>query len=172
MAVNYSILVGVELQTKDIQKQLNSAAKGTKIDIDTSSLKQARQDIKDLALDFNAANEVFSKTIDIIGSLASQVLELDSALTEYKKVSDLSGAALDDYVDKLSKMGLAVGRTGKPNRSEPGRWDGKPAPRTAPKPLKASRALQLQYRMRYVYMNVGNHYNCKDDIWSKDLSIM
>lgn len=120
MAVNYSILVGVELQTKDIQKQLNSAAKGTKIDIDTSSLKRASQDIKDLELNFNAANEVFSKTIDIIGSLASQVLELDSALTEYKKVSDLSGEALDDYVSKLSEMGLQVGRTGKPNRSEPG----------------------------------------------------
>nr|DAU19422.1 MAG TPA: hypothetical protein [Caudoviricetes sp.] len=38
--------------------------------------------------------------------------------------------------------------------------------------MKASRALQLQYGMRYVYMNVGNHYNCKDNIWSKDLSIM
>lgn len=120
MAVNYSILVGVELQTKQIEQQLSGISKKARIDIDTSSLKQARQDIKDLELDFNAANEVFSKTIDIIGSLAGQVLELDSALTEYKKVSDLSGAALDNYVDKLSKMGLAVGRTGKPNRSEPG----------------------------------------------------
>lgn len=172
MAVNYSILVGVELQTKQIEQQLSGISKKAKIDIDTSSLKKASQDIKDLELDFNAANEVFSKTIDIIGSLASQVLELDSALTEYKKVSDLSGQALDNYVDKLSKMGLAVGRTGKPNRSEPGRWDGKPAPRTAPKPLKASRALQLQYGMRHAHMNVGNHYNCKDDIWLKDLSIM
>ena len=144
---NYSILVDVSLQTKQIQEQLNKV-KGAKIDIDTSSVKQASQDINDLALDFNAANTVFSKTIDIISSLAGQVLELDSALTEYKKVSDLSGSALDDYVDKLSKVGLTVGRTGKPNRSEPGRWDGKPALRIAPKPLKASRALQLQYGMR------------------------
>nr|DAZ41728.1 MAG TPA: hypothetical protein [Caudoviricetes sp.] len=36
--------------------------------------------------------------------------------------------------------------------------------------MKASRALQLQYRMRYVYMNVGNYYNCKDGIWVKALS--
>ena len=95
---NYSILVDVSLQTKQIQEQLNKV-KGAKIDIDTSSVKQASQDINDLALDFNAANTVFSKTIDIISSLAGQVLELDSALTEYKKVSDLSGSALDDYVD-------------------------------------------------------------------------
>ena len=144
---NYSILVDVSLQTKQIQEQLNKV-KGAKIDLDTSSVRKASQDIQDLELNFNSANEVFSKTIDIISSLAGQVLELDNALTEFKKVSDLSGSALDDYVDSLSKMGLAVGRTGKPNRSEPGRWDGKPALRTAPKPLKASRALQLQYRMR------------------------
>lgn len=145
---NYKILVDVELQTKQIEQQLTNVSKKAKIDIDTKSVRQASQDIRDLELDFNAANEVFSKTVDIIGSLAEQVLELDNALTEYRKVSDLSGQALDDYVDKLSKVGLTVGRTGKPNRSEPGRWDGKPAPRTAPKPLKASRALQLQYRMR------------------------
>ncbi len=151
---NYSILVDVSLQTEQIQKQLNKV-KGAKIDIDTSSVKQASQDINDLALDFNAANTVFSKTIDIISSLAGQVLELDNALTEYKKVSDLSGSALDDYVDKLSKVGLTVGRTGKPNRSEPGRWDGKPAPRIAPKPLKASRALQLQYEMRLCLYECG-----------------
>ena len=148
MAVQYSILVDVELQTKQIEQQLNNVSKKAKIDIDTKGVKQASADIKELTLDFNAANEVFSKTVDIIGSLAGQVLELDNALTEYRKVSDLSGQALDDYVDKLSKVGLTVGRTGKPNRSEPGRRDGKPAPRTAPKPLKASRALQLQYRMR------------------------
>lgn len=120
MATNYSILVGVELQTKQIEQQLSGIGKKAKIDIDTSSVRQASQDINDLALDFNAANDVFSKTIKIIGSLADQVLELDNALTEYKKVSDLSGTALDNYVDKLSKVGLTVGRTGKPNRSEPG----------------------------------------------------
>ena len=120
MATNYSILVGVELQTKQIKEQLNSVSRGAKINIDTSSVGQASQDINNLALDFNAANEVFSKTIRVIGSLANQVLELDTALTEYKKVSDLSGQALDKYVAKLSKVGLTVGRTGKPNRSEPG----------------------------------------------------
>ena len=127
MATNYSILVDVELQTKQIKEQLNSVSRGAKINIDTSSVRQASQDINNLALDFNAANEVFSKTIRVIGSLANQVLELDTALTEYKKVSDLSGQALDKYVAKLSKVGLTVGRTGKPNRSEPVCCDGKAA---------------------------------------------
>lgn len=69
---NYSILVDVNLQTQQIKEQLNKI-KGAKIDLDTSSVKQASKDIQDLELNFNSANEVFSKTIDIISSLASQV---------------------------------------------------------------------------------------------------
>lgn len=122
---NYSILVDATLETKQIKEQLNKIGRESKIDLDTSSVRQASKDIQDLELNFNAANEVFSKTIDIISSLAEQVLELGNAITNFKKVSDLSGDALDDYVSSLSKMGLAVGRTGKPNRSEPVCTDGK-----------------------------------------------
>ena len=121
----YSILVDVELQTKQIQQQLNAVSKNTKINVDSKSVKTATQNLKDLTLEFNAANEVFSKTTQLITSLVGQVKELDDALTDYKKVSDLSGQALNDYVDSLSKMGLEVGRTGKPNRSEPVCTDGK-----------------------------------------------
>lgn len=42
----------------------------------------------------------------------SNVKELNSAQTEFRKVSDLSGANLDKYTDKASKLGRAVGRTG------------------------------------------------------------
>nr|DAM83517.1 MAG TPA: hypothetical protein [Caudoviricetes sp.] len=37
----------------------------------------------------------------------------------------MSGASLDSYVDKLTKAGQSVARTGKPNRSEPVCTDGK-----------------------------------------------
>lgn len=36
-----------------------------------------------------------------------------------KKVSDLSGSSLDNYVAKLSEMGTVVARTGKPKRQAP-----------------------------------------------------
>ena len=39
------------------------------------------------------------------------VKEYDSALTEFKKVSDLSGSSLDAYAEKLGKAGTAYGRT-------------------------------------------------------------
>ena len=39
------------------------------------------------------------------------VKEFDTALTEFKKVSDLSGEALDKYTQKLGELGTAVART-------------------------------------------------------------
>ena len=75
-----------------------------KIKLDISDLEQSN-------LTFNVANQLFRDSIELIGSLTNEVYELDSALTEFKKVSDLSGAALDDYVDKLSTLGSEVART-------------------------------------------------------------
>ena len=136
---NYSILVDAQLNLDDIEKKLKS--KKYEIPIDTSSIKSGKKDIddavqstknlneagQDLELTFNVANEVFSKFTSVIKDMTGQVYELDDALTEFKKVSTLNGQALDEYADKLSKIGQTVGRTGKPNRSEPVCCDGKAA---------------------------------------------
>ena len=140
MAVNYSVVVQAELDLKKIKEQLkevastgvdlkvHGAAQGKKeIDDVTKSTRQLNEAGQDLELTFNVAHEVFSKFLSVVKDMAGQVYELDAALTEFKKVSDLSGSALDDYVDKLSQLGQAVGRTGKPNRSEPVCCDGKVA---------------------------------------------
>ena len=140
MATNYSIIVDAELDLKKIKEQLKEvasngvdlkvygAAQGKKeIDDVTKSTRQLNEAGQDLELTFNVAHEVFSKFLSVVKDMAGQVYELDAALTEFKKVSDLSGSALDDYVDKLSQLGQAVGRTGKPNRSEPVCCDGKAA---------------------------------------------
>ena len=82
----YSILVDVDLQTSTIQKQLNDASKNLKVDLNTSNaskdLKDLGDTMDDVSLTFQAANEIFSKSIDIIMSMVDQVYELDSALTE------------------------------------------------------------------------------------------
>ena len=113
---NYSILVDVELDTSNIKKQLNQAAQDVKLNLNTkgavSGLDSLNGAMEDTSLTFQAANEVFSTSIEIIGSMVNQVYELDGALTEFRKVSSLSGTALDDYVSKLSEMGGAVARTG------------------------------------------------------------
>ena len=140
MATNYSIIVDAELDLKKIKEQLkevassgvdlkvHGAAQGKKeIDDVTKSTRQLNETGQDLELTFNVAHEVFSKFLSVVKDMAGQVYELDAALTEFKKVSDLSGSVLDDYVDKLSQLGQEVGRTGKPNRSEPVCCDGKAA---------------------------------------------
>ena len=140
MATNYSIIVDAELDLKKIKEQLkevasngvdlkvHGATQGKKeIDDVTKSTRQLNEAGQDLELTFNVAHEVFSKFLSVVKDMAGQVYELDAALTEFKKVSDLSGSALDDYVDKLSQLGQEVGRTGKPNRSEPVCCDGKAA---------------------------------------------
>ena len=140
MAVNYSVVVQAELDLKKIKEQLkevasngvdlnvHGAAQGKKeIDDVTRSTRQLNEAGQDLELTFNVAHEVFSKFLSVVKDMAGQVYELDAAITEFKKVSDLTGSALDDYVDKLSQLGQEVGRTGKPNRSEPVCCDGKAA---------------------------------------------
>ena len=67
-----------------------------------------------MTLSYQAGNLILDKTIKLITSMVDQVFELDSALTEFKKVSDLSGSSLDNYVSTLSAMGNTVARTGKP----------------------------------------------------------
>ena len=125
---NFSIFASVELDTSTIQKQLTNASKGIKFDVDSKSVKEAAKNVGDLGdassqakgkvedinLSFQAANEIFSKSISIISSMVEKVYNLDDALTEFKKISSLSGTALDDYTRKLSEMGQQVARTGKP----------------------------------------------------------
>lgn len=117
---NYSILVDVELDTSNIQKQLD---KNAKVQLNTTdaikSLLGLDNAMEDTSLTFQAANEVFSTTKDILMSMVNQVYELDSAIIEFQKVSDLTGDGLDNYVQKLNDMGNAVGRTGKPKRQAP-----------------------------------------------------
>ena len=117
---NYSILVDVELDTSNIQKQLD---KNAKVQLNTNdaikSLLGLDNAMEDTSLTFQAANEVFSTTKDILMSIVGQVYELDSAIIEFQKVSDLTGDALDNYVQKLNDMGDSVAKTGKPKRQAP-----------------------------------------------------
>lgn len=121
MAGKFTVLFEAQLSNaSDIQKQLDKLNPKVKIDteIDTGNAEQQVRDLtdagSDLGLTYQEANAIMSESIKIISSMVDQVFELDGALTEFKKVSDLSGSSLDAYVDKLSALGLEVGRTGKP----------------------------------------------------------
>ena len=125
---NYSILVDAELDLTKVKQQLKKVGKENKINFDNSSVKNAskqleklEEDLKDLkrpaedlGLTFQQANSIMQKSIDIISSMKEQVFELDDAMVELRKVSDLNGRSLESYKDKLTDIGLEVARTGKP----------------------------------------------------------
>lgn len=116
MASQYSILVDVDFDTSQIQQRLRNAAQNIKVnfDVDSGSIDQAAKSAENLGLTFQEANLIMSKSLDIITSMVDEVYALDASLTEFKKVSDLSGASLENYQTKLSAIGKTVARTGKP----------------------------------------------------------
>ena len=116
MASQYSILVDVDFDTSQIQQRLRNAAQNinVKFDVDSGSIDQAAKSAENLGLTLQEANLIMSRSLDIITSMVDEVYALDSSLTEFKKVSDLSGASLDNYTSKLSEIGKTVARTGKP----------------------------------------------------------
>ena len=86
---NYSILFDVEFETKQVEQALQQVKrnmKSPKLELDTKgaqdSVEKLGKSMEDVQLTFNAANEVFGTTIDVIKTMAEQVYELDSALTE------------------------------------------------------------------------------------------
>lgn len=130
---DFSIIAKVVLDVADIQKQLNGVSKGIKFDIDSKGLDQAiesakdagsavnklDEDVQNATLTWQQYREMLDTAVDIMKDFAEQTYEVDSAITELKKVTDLHGDALDIYVDGLTEAGRQVARTGKPNRSEP-----------------------------------------------------
>lgn len=111
MATTWKISVGVDLDTSNIQQQLNKVNAHIDLSDSTNSVNNLNKAGADLNLTYQAAYSIFSKSIGVITSMIGEVKELDSAITEFKKVSDLSGAALDNYVQKLSELGSQAART-------------------------------------------------------------
>lgn len=111
MATTWKISVGVDLDTSTIQQQLNNIKPNINLNNTVNSVNSLTAAGQQMNLTYQAAYSIFSKSIGAISSMVGQVKELDSALTEFKKVSDLSGASLDNYVKSLGEAGAAVART-------------------------------------------------------------
>lgn len=102
MANDFTILAKVRLDTANIQSQLDSV-KGRTIEL--------HADTHGFEMSISVANAIMHEFIDIAGSMVDQVSELDAAITEFKKVSDLAGDSLDRYVEELGELGKLTART-------------------------------------------------------------
>jgi TP901 family phage tail tape measure protein len=112
MATTWKVSVGVDLDVSSIQKQLDQVHGHIDLSDSTSSVQGLTAAGEQMNLTYQAAYSIFSKSVCAIASMVDQVKEMDSAVTEFRKVSDLSGAALGNYISKLTDMGGQVARTG------------------------------------------------------------
>lgn len=69
-------------------------------------------DITKKVIQFGVTTAVIRGVTSGIGDAVQNVFELDKALTEFKKVSDLSGKGLEKYTDQAFKVGRTVAKTG------------------------------------------------------------
>lgn len=63
-------------------------------------------------LTYNTVTQVFNQTVQAIQDMVTQVKELDDALTELKKVTDLEGESLEKFVERAYESGREVAKTG------------------------------------------------------------
>ena len=132
----YYISAQVKVDTSTIQTQLN-AIKDKSIDVKVNttgtteavksvqridtSVKKASKGVLSLGgdltqtfakvLKFGMITSVISTFTAAIVGAVSAVKDFDDALTDFKKVSDLSGDSLDAYTEKLGELGETVART-------------------------------------------------------------
>ena len=124
---NFSVLVDLVPDVSSLKKKLKNQNIEIKAGVTgtekVKNLNAAVQDnakaVEDAALTWQQYREMLNLATRAIKSFVEQTMKMDESLTEFKKVSTLSGNELDRYVDKLSEAGKQVARTGKPNRSEP-----------------------------------------------------
>lgn len=137
---NFQILVNAVLDAKNIQAQLDKisqkyATMKVGIDVDATKLNDALSGLKGLKVGLDDTNTSAEKTSQSIGDIFTKVSkfggvtlvinelrqslmdgvdavrELDAAVTEYKKVSDLTDEGMKQYIEDAREMGLEVGRT-------------------------------------------------------------
>ena len=85
----WKIRVGVELDTSDLQSQLDKATPKVKIDGDSAgavdAAEKAKQSVKDVGLEYQQYKIILDKCIDAIKSMAQQTMKMDAAQTELIK---------------------------------------------------------------------------------------
>lgn len=111
----------VKTAQKDIQnlkQEIESTNKQTiKPTVDTTTLTQTESTLRRLTGSFNellklrASYSVISLFSSAIGQAKQSIMEFDSALTEYNKVTQLNSEGMEKQISKLKGYAKEVGRT-------------------------------------------------------------
>ena len=93
-------------QIKGANGQIVATQKGMK------KLGSETLNVTKKVVQFGAVTAVIRGVTSGMGDMVQNVFELDSALTEFKKVSDLTGKSLEKYTDQAFRAGRETARTG------------------------------------------------------------
>ena len=111
----YNVMTKTSASGELLGRKLTTTTKAMKsADVATLGLVKSGGELANIfkkVVEFGLVTDVIQLFSQVISEAVSAVFELDAAVTEFKKVSDLSGDALDDYTEKLGKMGQEVART-------------------------------------------------------------
>ena len=111
----YNVMTKTSASGELLGRKLTTTTKAMKsADVATLGLVKSGGELANTfkkVVEFGLVTDVIQLFSQVIREAVSAVFELDEAVTEFKKVSDLSGDALDDYTEKLGKMGQEVART-------------------------------------------------------------
>ena len=126
IVVNVNVKMSSKQGVKDLNKDLKNLDKNDKkatdsaknlgnslsqVDKNSKSLGQSFGDIVTKVGKFYLATKPIQMMQKAFDEAVETVKEFDDAITEFKKVSDLSGESLDDYTQKLGELGQTVART-------------------------------------------------------------
>jgi hypothetical protein len=81
------------------------------VDNNYHTLGQTLSNTLSKVLQFGTATAIIAGVVQAMHQAVEVVKEYDAALTDFKKVSDLSGESLSDYTKKLGTLGESVART-------------------------------------------------------------
>ena len=102
---DYSKLRQQTEEVKRSQEELNQTVKSSKSifeDFTDTFMKMAK---------FNTINLIYDQIVESMSKAVEITKEYNKVLTEFTKVSDLSGESLQNYTEKLGVLGLDVART-------------------------------------------------------------
>ena len=103
---------GVKKETEKLNKETKNTVENTKqLNTQSKKLHQSFLDIVGKVGKFYFATMPIQAFMSAITEAKDAIVEFDDALIEFSKVSDLSGDALDNYTQRLGKMGEEVGKS-------------------------------------------------------------
>lgn len=101
---NYRILVGVELDVSDIQRQLNAASRNIRLNLDSNIASESRAASEGLDSVSNSANNAGNA----VSMSNRSFMEAGLIYSAYYKAIDLATKAIENMIEQVFELDAAI----------------------------------------------------------------